>query len=198
MKKIGITGNIACGKSISYEIIKTEGYPIIDCDDIVKSFYNNNIFISEMAKEFPQIIIHNKIDLKILSELIFSDKNFKDDFEKFIFPKVREEIIDFFEKCRVRRLTHLPFDKIFVIVPLLFEAGFEDLFDKIIFISSDENIRKERLISRNSMLSDMADNVIKLQMKEEEKIPKCDYVIKNNTTIEDFNCSIKKLIYLNF
>ena len=192
MKKIGITGYIACGKSTSYEIIKSDGFPIIDCDDIVKGFYNNNIFISETAKIFPQIIINNKIDLKILSKLIFLDKNFKEDFEKFIFPKVKEKIIEFFDK------TYTVRDVAFVIAPLLFEAGFENMFDKIIFISSDENIRKERLISRNSMLSDMADNVIKLQMKEEEKIPKCDYVIKNNTTIEDFKCSIKNFIYLNF
>ena len=207
MIKIGITGNIACGKSVAYDIIKSLGYCIVDCDDIVKELYNNIDFIAEVANIFPQIISENRINLKILSGLMFSDKQFKKSFESLIFPKVREKIIEYFENTlknlnKRQDVTLNSFQsliksseiKIFVIVPLLFEAGFEDLFEKIIFIQADENIRYERLIARNSMLSDIAEKVIKSQISEEEKIPKCDYIIKNNDTLEEFKSVVEKLL----
>ena len=186
MIKIGITGNIACGKSTAYEIIKSAGYPVIDADDIVKEIYKDNLFIEELLAKFPMIIFGGKIDIKKLSNLLFTDKEFKENYEAFIFPKVKEKIIEFFDKNNN--------EKIFVIAPLIFEAGFENMFDKIIFISADENIRRERLIARKSMLSDTADTVIKSQMSEEEKIPRCDYVIKNNGTLDEFKDAVMKIL----
>ena len=188
MIKIGITGNIACGKSIAFEVIKSAGYAIIDCDDIVKDLYKDNSYIEKVAEKFPVIITDEKIDLKKLSDLIFSDNDFKEKYESFIFPKVKEKILEFFEENK-------GFENVFVIVPLLFEAGFECLFDKIIFISADENIRRERLIVRNSILSNMVDKVIKTQIPEEDKIKKCDYIINNNATIEVFKSVI--ITFLN-
>ena len=181
MIKFGITGNIACGKSSAYETIKSAGYPVIDCDDIVKEIYKDDQVIGELSTKFHMIIVDKKIDIKKLSSLLFTDKKFKVEFENFIFPKVKEKIIEFFEK-------------IFVIAPLLFEAGFENMFDKIILISSDENIRRERLIARNSVLSEIADKVIKVQTPEEEKIPLCDFVIKNNGTLEEFRNTVLKFL----
>ena len=187
MIKTGITGNIACGKSVAYEIIKSAGYIVIDCDDIIKAFYDDEKFVFEVSKVFPQIIRNNKIDLINLSSNIFSDKKFKADYESFIFPKVKEKIIEFYKDNENA-------ERVFVVAPLIFEAGFENLFDKIIFISADENIRKERLISRKSMLSEIAEKVINSQMKEEAKIPRCDYVIKNNGTLDEFKVAVNTLI----
>lgn len=187
MIKIGITGNIACGKSTAYETIKSAGYPVIDADDIVKGIYKDNLFIEELSAKFPMIISCGKINIEKLSNLLFADSKFKENYEAFIFPKVKEKIIEFLKKNNN--------EKTFVIAPLLFEAGFENMFDKIIFISADENIRKERLIARKSQLSEIADKVIKNQIPEEEKIPRCDFVIKNNGTLEEFKDAV--IIFLN-
>ena len=187
MIKIGITGNIACGKTTAYKIIKSAEHTIIDADDIVKELYKNNLFIEELSKKFTMIISDGKINFKILSGLLFTDKDFKEKYEAFIFPKVKEKIIEFFEANKNTK-------KVFVIVPLLFEAKMKDIFDNIIFISADENIRRKRLISRNSMLSNIADKVIKSQISEEEKIPHSDYIIKNNGTIEEFKNAVNILL----
>ena len=56
MTKFAITGNIASGKTVAYEIIKNQGYSIIDCDDIVKELYGNEHFISLISQKFPQIV----------------------------------------------------------------------------------------------------------------------------------------------
>lgn len=187
MIKYGITGNIACGKSVAFQIIKESGLPIIDCDDIVKELYTDDLCAAKIKKEFPQIIENNKINLKILSNLLFNDINFKKKYEAFIFPKVKEKIKEFYELKNKE-------EKTFVIAPLLFEAGFEDLFDKIIFISAEKEIRKERLIKRNSILSLMAERVINAQFSEEEKNKMCDYVIKNNGTLEEFKNAVINML----
>lgn len=187
MKKFAITGNIACGKSTAFKVIENLGFPVVDCDDIVKTLYSDSKVINLIENSFPVIVVDKKIDLKKLSSLLFSDNNFKSEFERLIFPLVREKINDYFEK-------YFDCEKVFVIVPILFEAGFENLFDKIIFISAQENIRKQRLISRKSMLSEMAETVIKSQKSEDEKIIKCDYVVKNNGTLEEFKSAVENLL----
>ena len=187
MVKFAITGNIACGKSVALEVIKSFGYQAIDCDDIVKDLYKNYDFIQEIKKEFPEIVFNECINLKLLREKLFNNKEFKQSYEKFIFPEIKTQILEYFKKNTDKKF-------VFVVVPLLFEAGFENLFDKIVFISSEEKTRKSRLISRKSMLSDIAEIVISSQQKEETKIPKCDYVIKNNGTLEEFKNAVNKFL----
>ena len=83
---------------------------------------------------------------------------------------------------------------IFVSVPQLFESGFDALFDKIIFIYANENIRLERLMKRNNFTKEEALKRISAQTIEEEKTLKCDYIIYNNNDIEHLKNEINKII----
>ena len=187
MIKFAITGNIASGKSYAYKIIKESGYSIIDCDDIVNKLYRKKCIIEKICKIFPEVITNKKIDKKKLCDILFKSGKTKKDFEKFLYPYVLEYIKLFFEKNKKDKY-------LFVIVPMLFESGFEKYFDKIILIKADEDIRKKRLLHRNSLLSDYAKAVIKFQISEEKKISKCDYVIENNGSLESFKTSIENFL----
>lgn len=187
MKKIAITGNIASGKSYAHKIINDCGYPIIDCDDIVKNLYEDKNVISKIKEIFPQIVVKNQIDKAKLSDLIFKNIETRLKFENLIYPLVIEKFHLFFE-------TNQAEDKVFVIVPLLFEANMQKYFDKVVLIVADENIRKKRLLARNSFLSNYADMVINSQMLQEDKIKLCDYIIENNGTLEEFKSAIEKFL----
>ncbi len=187
MKKIAITGNIACGKSCAYKFIKDNNYSIIDCDNTVNELYTNKKFKDKIALLFPEIINEGKIDKKALCEKILNNTKFKKQFEAFIFPIVKIEINNFFK-------LHKDAEKVFVVVPLLFEAKMEDMFDFVIMISADENIRTKRLKSRSTIMSENAEKIIKLQMPECKKIKKSDFIIKNNGTIEEFKTNFEKLV----
>lgn len=187
MEKIAITGNIACGKSCALRFIQALGYSIIDADDIVYDLYEEPIFIKEIEKIFPKIVSENKINKKILRDILFSDKSKKLEFEKHLYPTVLEKINNFFNENKSQNIC-------FVIVPLLFEAGFEKYFDKIILITADDKIREERLIKRGSLLSGHAKNVMAAQISQEEKIPRCDYIIENNGTLEEFKNAVENLL----
>ncbi len=170
MLKVAITGNIASGKS-QVEGIISKKYPVYDTDkmahkalDDLQDFYGYDVFTE------------GKIDRRKLGDLVFSNSDLKRKLEEIIHPKVRAEILKVFEQ-------NLPV--VFVSVPLLFEVGFNRLFDKIIFVSADSSIRLERLMKRNNFTEEEALIRIQSQASEDEKIQKSDFVIYNNSTLED-------------
>ena len=82
----------------------------------------------------------------------------------------------------------------FVGIPLVYEANMQDLFDKILFIYTDDDIRKERLIQRNNYTEEYAKIRISSQQPQEEKVKLADYVIYNNKTVRDLKESVINLL----
>ena len=72
-------------------------------------------------------------------------------------------------------------------------------FDKVIFVSAEENIRLERLMKRNGFSKLQAQQRINAQSSEADKIKKSDFVIYNNSNYENLKKSVQDCInYLNF
>lgn len=173
MTKIAIVGNIASGKSTVEEILQQKGFQVYDTDKIAHDILEENKHL------FPQAIVDGKIDRKRLANIVFNDKEQLKYLESIIHPKVKEFIENIENKGTV-----------FISVPQLFEAKMEKLFDRIIFISAPLEIRLERLMKRNNLTKEEALVRINAQMSEEEKIPKCDYVIYNNGDIGNLHAQI--------
>lgn len=175
MFKVAIVGNIASGKSTLEQILKDKGFEVYDTDKISHQVLRD-------SKEILELF--GTIDRKKIAEIVFSDKKKLELLESIIHPKVKEELLKIFNSDS---------ELIFVSVPQLFESKMETLFDKIIYITSDINIRKQRLMARNSLTEQEAEKRINAQ-SEENKAKLSDFVIENNSTIENLKLQLESIL----
>ncbi len=183
MIRIALVGNIASGKSEAEKIISEFGYKVLDTDNVAHSLLENN---EDVIKAFAgfDIFENGNISREKLGKLVFGDNEKKQLLENILYPQIRNKIIDFFKQNSNEKF-------LFVSIPLLFESNMTDLFDKIIFIYADDEIRLKRLMSRNNYTKEYAQVRMSAQISQDEKAKKADVVIFNNSTLEKFHQDIK-------
>ena len=129
MKVIGITGGIASGKSYVSSVIKKAGYPVIDADLISKdlSQKGGSVYHAIIRTFGESFLDENKeINRQKLGSLIFNDKQAKGLLNSISHPLIIEEM--------EKQIKMAKTDLVFVDVPLLYESGLENMFDKIVCV----------------------------------------------------------------
>lgn len=176
---IGITGSIACGKSTVSNYLKEKGYTIIDADKLGHIALTSDEVKEKLKKNFGLTILeNNEISREKLGKLVFgNDENLKI-LNSIVHPYIRKIILQLQENHRDERF-------VFLDIALLFEAGFEDLVEKIIVVHVDEKIQLARLMSRNALSKEQAMFRIESQMSSKDKSIFGNYVIDNGGTKEE-------------
>lgn len=185
---IGITGSIACGKSLVSNYLQEKGYTIIDADKIGHMALENDEVKKQLVNKFGKSILKdNEVNRVTLGKLVFENKENLKELNNIIHPQIRKNIS---EQIQVHKNEKL----VFVDVPLLFEAKFDDLVEKIIVISLDEKIQLERLMNRNSLSKEEALQRIKSQIPVREKEKLGDYVVDNSFTQENTYNQVDRIL----
>ena len=185
---IGITGSIACGKSLVSNYLQEKGYTIIDADKIGHMALENDEVKKQLVNKFGKSILKdNEVNRVTLGKLVFENNENLKELNNIIHPQIRKNIS---EQIQVHKNEKL----VFVDVPLLFEAKFDDLVEKIIVISLDEKIQLERLMNRNSLSKEEALQRIKSQIPVREKEKLGDYVVDNSFTQENTYNQVDKIL----
>ena len=176
---IGITGSIACGKSTVSNYLREKGYTIIDADKLGHIALTSDEVKKKLKESFGYIILeNNEISREKLGKLVFGNNENLKVLNSIVHPYIRKIILQLQEKHRDERL-------VFLDIALLFEAGFEDLVEKIIVVHVDEKIQLARLMSRNALSKEQAMFRIESQMSSNDKSKLGDYVINNSNTKEE-------------
>ena len=185
---IGITGSIACGKSLVSNYLQEKGYTIIDADKIGHMALENDEVKKQLVNKFGKSILkNNEVNRVTLGKLVFENNENLKELNNIIHPQIRKNIS---EQIQVHKNEKL----VFVDVPLLFEAKFDDLVEKIIVISLDEKIQLERLMNRNSLSKEEALQRIKSQIPVREKEKLGDYVVDNSFTQENTYNQVDRIL----
>ena len=186
MIKVAIVGNIASGKSTVEKFLMRNGYPVLDTDMVCHDLLER---VNEVKTEFAQydVFKNGVVSREKLGKLVFTDSVAKKKLEDILYPHVRVEILRFFVRNSNSKY-------VFASVPQLYEAGMEDLFDKVLFVYCDDDMRFDRLISRNHYSAEYAKIRMDAQLPQNEKANKADWVVYNNSTVEELEEQISKLI----
>ena len=186
MKKIGITGSIASGKTTASQILSAKRGPLFSADNVVKKLYKNNQFKKLIQKKFN---IKNSLRFKIfLREKILQNSHNIKKLEKLIHPLVRKEMTKFSTRNKNRKI-------IFFEIPLLIESRLMAFFDVIIFIRSKEKIRFKRFKKKGGEKK-LFNLLNKRQMSDATKIKYCDHVVVNEKNLNILKKSLLDIIKL--
>lgn len=188
---IGLTGQSGAGKTVASEFLKSCGFAIINCDLVSREVANNSKeCLDELVLEFSSEILldNNQLNRKRLGEIVFSNKEKLLNLNKIIFPYILRNIEE-----QVQIYKNLGFSTIVLDAPTLFESGADKLCDLIIGIIADDNIRKNRIIKRDNITLEQANNRINSQHDSQFFKDNCDYYVENNGDLLQFDYALQKL-----
>ena len=191
-KTIAKTGGIGSGKSTFCSKLKEKGFKIHSSDEQVAKIYKNpeKKFVTYLRTiGLSKSISKKNIDKKIISKIIFENKQIRKKLELYIFKIVRKKRSDFIKKEKQKK-TKL----IFIDIPLLFENNLEKQFNKVISIIASKQVRLKRLKKTRKMTENQFKNITRSQTSDIIRKKKSDYVIYNNSTLKDYKIKINKLI----
>ena len=191
-KTIAITGGIGSGKSTFCSKLKEKGFKIHSSDEQVAKIYKNpeKKFVTYLRTiGLSKSISKKNIDKKIISKIIFENKQIRKKLELYIFKIVRKKRSDFIKQEKQKK-TKL----IFIDIPLSFENNLEKQFNKVISIIASKRVRLKRLKKTRKMTENQFKNITRSQTSDVIRKKKSDYVIYNNSTLKDYKIKINKLI----
>ncbi len=191
-KTIAITGGIGSGKSTLCSKLKEKGFKVHSSDEQVAKIYKNpeKKFVTYLRTiGLSKSISKKNIDKKIISKIIFENKQIRKKLELYIFKIVRKKRSDFIKQEKQKK-TRL----IFIDIPLLFENNLEKQFNKVISIIASKQVRLKRLKKTRKMTENQFKNITRSQTSDVIRKKKSDYVIYNNSTLKDYKIKINKLI----
>ena len=175
MIKVGITGGIGSGKSLVCQVFSKLGAPVYYADSAARSLSETDPGIRDnlMALMGRDIYINGMLNRTKMSALIFNDKSLLEKVNHIIHPKVAE---DFILWCRDK--THNAY--VIQESAILFESMAYMLFDKFVTVTSPEDVRIQRILSRHEMTLDKIRAIINNQSTDQEKTAHSHYVINND------------------
>ena len=190
-----MTGGIASGKTtITNYIRKHKNIPILDSDNLSRELIKPNTYgYKKILDYFGNRIIDNKnnseraINRKLLRNIIFKHSESKEWIEKLLHPLIKEKMI---EECG----QYTNNQTIVLVIPLLFEAKFEDICTEIWLVKCPKEIQKNRLITRDKISEKEAYELINFQLSFEEKRKFSDIILENSDDQNKWINTIKKLL----
>ena len=172
MKRIALTGGIACGKSLVARFLNEVGVETIDADDVVHE------------------LIPDPAERKRIAAEVFADPEKRRALEARLHPLVRQKIDEFLSSPSP--LSSTPFR--IAIIPLLFETHWDSNYDIICCVSSSRENQIDRMLTTRGYSLEEAEARLAAQMPVEEKAARSHYVINNNGSADELKLEVEKFV----
>ena len=182
---IGITGGSGCGKSHLSELLRKRGIPVIDCDLVSREIMAKDTPCAKEVTEFfsKGILENGEINRRKLGGIVFSDPQKLEKLNEITHKYI---LADIYNRIKKEKSTIVCIDG-----ATLIESGIE--CDMMVGILADKDIRKERIMARDSLCEEDAEYRIAAQKEDSFYIKNCDFVVYNNSGDFDIDAFIKRI-----
>lgn len=181
--KFAITGTIGSGKSTVSILYRRMGIPVFDSDGYSKLCLSDAHPCAMKIKEaFGDAVLdqYGYLDRKKIANIVFKEEEKRKILNGIVHPAIKEGMLHFFA-------SHKDAELIGAEVPLLFECGWEDLFDEVIVVTCSDEVAISRLMEYREFSKEDAENRLKSQINKEEQIKKTDTIFYNDGSLKDLN-----------
>jgi len=188
---IGLTGNIASGKSEVARMLAVRGATVIDADVLAREAVRPETqALKDIVKRWGKEILKKdgSLDRAALRQIVFADQSELDALNRIVHPGVTRLRDREVASARERG------DQIVVcVIPLLFERNLVEEYDAIVLVDAARPLRLERMVASRGLEATDAMNMITSQMPAELKRARADYVIENNGSLQELERDVDAL-----
>lgn len=185
---IGLTGSIGMGKSTTAALFADEGVPVNDSDQVVHDLYRSDA-VAPIAELFPDAVVGGVVDRVKLSENLAKNPAKFRDLEAIVHPLVRAREVAFLQKQRELGRSIVVLD-----IPLLFETGADARVDKVVVVTCEPDVQRQRVLSRPGMTEEKFALILSRQTPDAEKRSRADYVIDTGHGIDMAREQVKTIV----
>jgi len=189
--KVAVTGGAGAGKSFVCNRLKDLGIKIISSDTLAREAVAPGSTAHEKISNYfgaKVVLSDGTLNRQMLRRIIVNDNAARLSLERFIHPEI--------SKLMQQKMAHAEQhgDRVVVVeVPLLFELGMEEQFDLVVVVSADRKLRVKRLMDRDNVSRDQAEELLNVQMPDQEKVERAGFLLSNDGSKEQLISSVDRL-----
>lgn len=182
--KIAITGTIGSGKSVVSEYIRSKGFDVFDADKVnAELLIKDSYAYNQIKYLYPEVIDNDELNKKKLADLMFNNSNVKSKVESIMHPLILKKLL----------LASLKNEIFFAEIPLLFEFGWDAMFDKCILVACNDEVSIKRLIDKG-FDEKSAKLRLNSQMSVQDKSKRADEIIYNNGSLSELYEAVDRVL----
>ncbi|MBH83051.1 MAG: dephospho-CoA kinase [Flavobacteriales bacterium] len=189
MVKVGLTGGIGSGKTTVSNFLLDYGIPVYNSDSKGKTLMSTNLELkNNIVSIFGERVYDNGIlNTNLLSSIVFNDSSKIEQLNNLVHPKVAQDFNQWVGKNNNKPILVKE-------AAILIESGAYLNMDKIILVVSKKLTRINRVSKRDSTDLESIEKRINHQLTDNEKIKYADYIIENNSSLENLKLEVLKVV----
>jgi dephospho-CoA kinase len=181
---LGVTGNIASGKSTVAKELARRGAAVLDADQLAREVVESgSSVLKKLVEQFGTDILQQdgNLDRDRLGQMVFADVKVRAMLNQIMHPEIAKKSVE-----RLQKLKSNPDLPLIVYeAPLLFEVGAESRVDKVLVVKIDPEVQLKRLMARDRLSEEKAQQRVAAQMPQQQKLERADYIIDNSGLVAE-------------
>ncbi len=188
MITLALTGSIGMGKSTVAAMFADEGIPIFDADAVVRQLQGQGgRLVPQIEARFPSTTRDGAVDRDALSAAVLGDRDELAALEAIVHPAVHHERTRFI-------VEHGDSPALLFDIPLLFETGGAEAFDKVIVVSAGEKLQRERVLVRPGMTVEKFRQILDRQLPDAEKRARADFIVDTSGSLDETRAQVRHIL----